>query len=340
MRFRCWPTPGRVPRRDGQTFKSIRGPRRRRKLDTNQLDSYQFSRRNSKMKQNEEQDCRQLNSDLHAFGRCSYFRIVIAGVVHDLVDYNVGVVGIVVEEHKLFRAAFHDDIDRLAPVAVAPATFFGSIFFRQVLGVVDQHIRSLGQLADALIEGCVPRFIVSGVNQHAIFGFHPEAHAALRVIEPRGLNLDSVFQVQPATIDVVKLLLRLHLAEIDGEVGGGHLLVHYLLQAADAARAMKKKLAVGTVIQWTKEWNALDVVPVKVRNEDVSGQGELLLSKFVLQLLPQNAKAGATIKNVKLFADAHLDAGGIAAIAHVFRLRGRRGTTHAPKLDSHRLQPG
>jgi len=93
------------------------------------------------MKQNEEQDCRQLNSDLHAFGRGSYFRIVIAGVVHDLVDYNVGVVGIMVEEHKLLGAAFHDDIDRLAPVAVAPATFFGSIFFRQVLGVVDQHIR-------------------------------------------------------------------------------------------------------------------------------------------------------------------------------------------------------
>jgi len=65
---------------------------------------------------------------------------------------------------------------------------------------------------------------------------------------------------------------------------------------------------------------------VKVRNEDVSGQGELLLSKFVLQLLPQNAKTGATIKNVQLFADAHLDAGGIASIAHVFRLRGRRGT--------------
>src|SRR5580704_13044571 len=74
---------------------------------------------------------------------------------------------------------------------------------------------------------------------------------------------------------------------------------------------------------------------MKVGDEDVGGKR--FLAEFTLQLLAQDADSGAAIEDVDAFADAYLDAGGVASIAHVLGLRGRRGTAHAPELDPHRL---
>ena len=58
--------------------------------------------------------------------------------------------------------------------------------------------------------------------------------------------------------------------------------------------------------------------------------------KFTAKLLPQNAKAGATVEDENVIAVAHLHAGGVASIAQVLGLWSGRGAAHAPKLNLHK----
>ena len=75
------------------------------------------------------------------------------------------------------------------------------------------------------------------------------------------------------------------------------------------------------------------MVPMKMRNEDVSL--DRLVLKFPAQLLAQLAKARAAIKDVDRVSEANFDAGGVAAVAEIARLRRRRGATHAPESNQH-----
>ena len=77
------------------------------------------------------------------------------------------------------------------------------------------------------------------------------------------------------------------------------------------------------------------MVPVEVRNENV--RGKRAFAEFTLQLLAEDAESGTAIEDVDLIAQANLNAGSIASIAHVLGLWGWRGTAHAPELDEHRF---
>src|SRR5580700_2605905 len=131
--------------------------------------------------------------------------------------------------------------------------------------------------------------------------------------------------------------MRLHLIDFHREVRRRHLITQDLFQAARAARALEEEPVLRVGIQRTEERHALNMVPMKVRNKDVSRKR--LFPKFTLQLLAQNAESCAAIEDVDAVAETHLDAGGVASIAHVLGLWGGRGTANAPELDPHRL-PG
>jgi hypothetical protein len=60
---------------------------------------------------------------------------------------------------------------------------------------------------------------------------------------------------------------------------------------------VKRKVVAG-VVQRTKEWNALDVIEVKVAEEDMSANG--LIAEFLLQLLSKQPDSGAAIENQNL----------------------------------------
>ena len=79
-----------------------------------------------------------------------------------------------------------------------------------------------------------------------------------------------------------------------------------------------KKTVFGLVIQRAKKWNALNVVPMEVGDENVSTN--VAAVEFGAQLLSQGTEAGATVEDVQVVADAYLDAGGITSIAQVFRV--------------------
>jgi hypothetical protein len=98
---------------------------------------------------------------------------------------------------------------------------------------------------------------------------------------------------------------------------------------------VERELALG-VIQGAKKRDTLNVVPMKVGDENVSRYGAV--AEFAFQLMAQDTKAGAAIEDVYLVAEAQLDAGGISSVAHVFGLwRGSR-SPHTPKSNPHSLK--
>ena len=261
---------------------------------------------------------------LHALRRCAYFGIVFAGLGHDGVDACVGVVRVVVKKDEFLYAAFHHDIYGFAPVAVAPALFAGSVFVGQVLGVIDQNVSAFSQFAHVFIKDGVAGFIVSGVNQHFAFGFHAETETALRMVEPHGVN-GAMVKGDTAFVDIGELAVRRHLIHLDGKIGIGHLLFQSGLQAARLVGRVKDEGVIAVAIERREKRDALDVVPVKVREKNVCGDRVLSASVVCVlrgllldQLFAQIAEAGAAIENINVPVDTHLNTGGIAPITQVF----------------------
>ena len=87
------------------------------------------------------------------------------------------------------------------------------------------------------------------------------------------------------------------------------------------------------VVERAEERDALDVVPVKVRNENVGANG--FAFGFALELLSEAAQSGAAIEDVEVFARENFDAGGVATVTQIVGLGSRRGSAYAPELDTH-----
>src|ERR1700740_2943000 len=98
---------------------------------------------------------------------------------------------------------------------------------------------------------------------------------------------------------------------------------------------MEGKLVLHIFVERVKKRNSLNVVPVKVRNEDVGR--DWLAVGFALQLLPQGAEAGPAVKDVKAVAEADFDARSVPSVPQVLGLRSGCRSPHSPKLDPHTL---
>lgn len=133
----------------------------------------------------------------------------------------------------------------------------------------------------------------------------------------------------------MKFIMGLHLGHSHRKVGRGHLLFEHALQAASSAGAMKDEPVFRFLVQGAEKRKALDVVPVKMRDENMSVDGAG--TEFMAQAHAEGAETSSAIENVKIVAEADFDAGGVASIPHVFGVRSGRGTTHTPKLNAHRL---
>src|SRR5579864_1609172 len=126
-------------------------------------------------------------------------------------------IGIVVEENQLAGAAFHDNVHSLTPMAMSPSALVGLVLFREVLRVINQHIRSFCQLADAFIKYGMAGFVVRGVDQHLSFGLQTETKAALRMIQPHGADSAIVKGNRPF-LNAVEMATRRHFTHVHREV--------------------------------------------------------------------------------------------------------------------------
>jgi hypothetical protein len=70
-----------------------------------------------------------------------------------------------------------------------------------------------------------------------------------------------------------------------------------------------------------------------MRNENVCMDG--FAGSLAIKLPPQRAKSSAAIEDVNVVTQTSFDAGSVASIAQIVGLGSRRGSTHAPELDTH-----
>jgi len=177
--------------------------------------------------------------------------------------------------------------------------------------------------------------VVAGVDDDLAVAFDAEAEAALGVVELAGDDAD-VVEVHPLFADFMEMPLGGHGFHIHGEVRVGHLAFQGALQAlVFKAVGIKEELVAGTV-KGFEEGDALDVVPMKVREEDAGVDGAL--AELAFEGAAQEAEAGAAVKEEELAAGrAEFDAGGVAADAGVFRLGGGGGAAYAPETNQHSI---
>src|SRR6266481_5261372 len=98
---------------------------------------------------------------------------------------------------------------------------------------------------------------------------------------------------------------------------------------------MEEEIVFWIVVQRQKEWDALNVVPVKMRDENV-GDHRFPARPFA-QLLAKIAEAGSTVENINMVVNAHFHARRVAAVTQVLQLGSRSRTTHAPELHIHAI---
>src|ERR1700751_157816 len=126
------------------------------------------------------------------------------------------------------------------------------------------------------------------------------------MVEPHCAHRGVIVEKRQAFFEVVKVPLSLHLARVDGKIGGCHLLFHHALQTAGAPGRVEDEAVLCVFVKWTKERNSLDVIPVKVRDEDVCRDGFAV--RIALELLAERAESCSTIKNIQLIGKANFDA--------------------------------
>jgi len=144
------------------------------------------------------------------------------------------------------------------------------------------------------------------------------------MVEPLGVD-GAMVKGDTAFANVGELAVRRHLVHLDGKIGIGHLLFQRGLQAARLVGRVEDEGVIAVAIKRREKRDALNVVPVKVREKNVRGDRvfsasvlRVLRALFLDKLFAQIAKAGAAIKDINVPVDAHLNTGGIAPITQVF----------------------
>ena len=129
-----------------------------------------------------------------------------------------------------------------------------------------------------------------------------------------------------------------HFAQANREERAFHLAGQHDFEAVARAFVPEDAQVVLRLIDGQKERQALDVVPVGVRQQQ--GQVERPGVEFGDQLAPQQPQPGAGVEDDDLAIGADLDTGSVAAVMDGGRARGRNGAAHAPELQPRRCRRG
>ncbi len=258
------------------------------------------------------------------------------------VDPGVGARRIVVVEREPAHAAGGGEVDRELDRAVAPAEVL-RVLAEGELRVVDQEIRAgderrvvnlVGALRRPLAarERWRMRLVVGGVDERRAVGLDPVAERQRRVVHVVGGDAD-VVDLDAAFDQVVVADLGGELLDRDRKIGVLHLARERLAdRRPEAARSVDVPLEV-PLEQRRQERQALDVVPVRMADEDMTPARPVRLRE---QRLAEAVRAGAAIEQDQRAARAaHLDARGVAAVAEGVGPGLRDRAAGAPETDAH-----
>ncbi|MNT23866.1 hypothetical protein D3C72_1593070 [compost metagenome] len=179
----------------------------------------------------------------------------------------------------------------------------------------------------------VERFMVAAEKQRGAAAVDAVAEVDdgmvhFRAAHARAAHVDGFAGRQGAVLDAGR-----HGRFADGKIAALQLHCHHVLDAApaDAVKGAMQAHAVAGHEQGREHGQAVDVVPVAVRDEDVRVDG---LARR--QLLCQRKDAAARIENDQaIVVGARFDARGVAAVARRARAGGGDGAAHTPEREFH-----
>jgi hypothetical protein len=163
---------------------------------------------------------------------------------------------------------------------MAPANL-GRILFGSVLRVVDEKIRAIDKFGVSQIlpsnfpvaacQHARVRFVVTGIHHRYPIGLQPITERERWMIQILGGDFDIV-DIEGALDEVVIANLSPELIEWDGEIGILHLAGQGFTQGlAEALRAVYVPFVTGHKKR-SEEGDALDVIPMRMTDQDVAAQ--------------------------------------------------------------------
>jgi hypothetical protein len=272
----------------------------------------------------------QLNDHAFAGGFHFEFRLPFghefAGVFDDFIHATVVVVGVMVEKDEFLHAGLERHGDGIVHATVSPANVlfeFGAV----VLRVEDEDIGVAHEVNHRLV--VKPRFGVGKEGDDAIGRKEPVTDADAGVVGAVGAHENGT-DGEVEVLEFFDVNVAGQFVEGDGKVGAFHLAGERGDEALAGAFAAENPQAAARIVDRPEERQALDVVPVRVGEEQ--REIERMTFEFLEQGLAQFSQAGAGIKDDEVVAVADFDAGGVAAIAHGARSGRGDGTADAPEF--------
>src|SRR3954452_9477586 len=187
-------------------------------------------------------------------------------------------------------------------------------------------------IARAIGQGPRMWLVIAGVNDDHPVRLEPVAQRQRRMVQVLRADLD-VAEIKNAFGEIMIADGSAELLQLDRKVGGLHLsregLPHRLLEAA---RRIHIPFVSGNE-ERGKEWQALDMIPVCMADQQIAAQRPL---PALHQLGAKGNRAGASIEHCdRPGGRPHLDTGGVAAVAESTWPWFWDRTTSAPKSHEH-----
>jgi hypothetical protein len=258
----------------------------------------------------------------------------------DALKKLVVVVRVVMREGQALHAGHFRKLHGLIEAAVSPPAPFLQ-FLGSVLRVMNQQVRAARQLHQPRID-LLAMLDICANDEHFAVPLDPEAIRSARMVVPLsgdyGFHIVDAGEMFAGISDLQELEIGPHVIQLHREIFGLHLDLENLPQIADclipAERQQRDFLPV--IISWSKEREALDVVPVKVRERD----NDLFLlvadgAKVSTQI--SQSRARVNDNDAVRIGERDLQARGVAAELLKTGIADGDGSPRAIKLELHRI---
>src|ERR1019366_6658927 len=167
-------------------------------------------------------------------------------------------------------------------------------------------------------------------NDHAI-ALDAVAGRALRMVQGKRADRQRADLDHAALGELVEVAFGGNLAEVDRKIRLRHLSFERFLQRLTGGARKERDVVLGPVERSEKR-DALNVVPVEMRQEDIGL--DRLPFRFLQQSLTERADAAARVENdAFIIGGSDLDAGCVAAELQVFNLRRGRRPANTPESE-------
>ena len=213
---------------------------------------------------------------------------------------------------------------------MAPVVMRG-VFLVGVSGVVDHQIGAIDEPQHILIGVARTVLGIGDVGGSLAAILDTVAGRAARMVQRAGADRDAGMRVQFfAGSKIAEFRLRGEDVERHREERRLHHLAQHLLDAGVRLQmpGPEADVAVRLVARREKR-HADDVIEMGVAVEQV----EMQALAVAHQRIAERPQPRAAVEDQQTVAAAHLDTGGVAAIAHGLRPRARYAAAHAPKPD-------